>query len=95
MKGQLAAIGFGLAFSLAVLGLGALATTFNDPWGAIVLIVVAPAMPFLGNRGDSVLLALVMCVVAWTIVGAFIWVAVIGPIVAIRRNGPNHIHSEP
>ena len=86
MKGPFAAIAFGFAFSFAVLGLGGLATTFNDPWGEIVLIVVAPAMPFLGNRGDSILLALVMCFVAWTIVGAFIWVAVIGPIIAIRRN---------
>ena len=52
---SLEAVGFGLGFSLAVMGLAALASEMGDPWGVIVLVVLAPGMPLLGNRGDSLL----------------------------------------
>jgi hypothetical protein len=85
---SLEAIGFGLGFSLAVMGLAALASEMGDPWGVIVLVVLAPGMPLLGNRGDSLLPALVMCVVAWASVGALIWVGLIRPFVARRNRAP-------
>jgi hypothetical protein len=75
----LAAIAFGLGFSIAVMGLGALASEMGDPWGLIVLAVIAPGMPLLGNRGDSLLPALIMCFVAWGSAGALIWTGIIWP----------------
>jgi hypothetical protein len=81
----LAAIAFGCGFAVAVLGLGALASEMGDPWGVFVLVAIAPGMPFLGNRGDSLLPALVMCFVAWAAVGALIWLSIIRPIVSARR----------
>jgi hypothetical protein len=65
---------FGVGFSTAVMGFGALASEWGDPWGVIVLIAIAPGMPFLGNRGSSLLPAFVACAVAWTVVGALLWV---------------------
>lgn len=81
----LLAIAFGLGFSIAVMGLGALASEMGDPWGVFVLAVLAPGMPFLGNRGDSLLPALVMCFVAWASAGALIWMGFIRPIVVAWR----------
>jgi hypothetical protein len=90
---RLEAIAFGFGFSIAVLGLGALATEMGDPWGLIVLLVVAPGMPLLGNRGDSLLPALILCFVAWASVGALIWIGFVRPIVLARwkqgKSGPS------
>jgi hypothetical protein len=86
LREPLITIGFGIGFCVAVMGLAALGSEIGDPWGVMVLIAIAPGMPFLGNRGDSLLLALVMCLVAWGSLGAFLWVGVIRPILGARGN---------
>src|SRR5258708_29882364 len=69
----------GLAFAIAVLGLGAVASTMGDPWGDLVAIVLGPGL-FLNLSTRDLGWTLLATAIFWWMVGAIGWLAILRPI---------------